>query len=624
MNLFAELKRRNVFRVGLFYVVAAWLIVEVAETVLPLFDVPDGVLRGLVVLLVIGLVPALGLSWIYELTPEGIKRDVGASTDQAARTGHKLNWATLVVALLAIGLLAVDRIVPEHEQAPAAADGATITDSVAADRSVATDPASLAAPAQGLGDASVAVLPFADLSPAGDQEYFSDGIAEEILNALVKVEGLQVASRTSSFGFKGQENLGMRAVADALSVRHVLEGSVRRAGDTIRITAQLIDARIDRHLWSETFDRPLTAENIFAIQEEIATAIVAALVASLGIEAASDLSLSAPTENLTAYDLYLQARALFQARNRLDEADELLQQALEQDPDFAKAWELRAALQPLIREYGYSDLPHDELDRLNVEFAQRALEIDPASSMALASMAQARSNATMSLRVRHDIAEVINDLERALEIDPSSTSARNWLGIILASVGRTEEALAEFQRCMAIDPLFAPCTENEYDLLWVLGRPDEAFAHYQHSLARGAHTNQYFNFSLLAHFEQKTAFMIAANQSLWFPGWRRHDELYEAVRDPAGDHSALLRDLREYWRNLGSEKNGYRETVLVTLGAYELVPFALLIWGPDYAGYRRSPEFADYMRRSGVLEYWQAHGFPPQCRPAGEDDFECE
>ncbi|MFU8895277.1 MAG: hypothetical protein ACNA8J_02700 [Gammaproteobacteria bacterium] len=384
MKLFAELKRRNVFRVALFYVVSAWLIIEVAETVLPLFDVPDGVLRGLVVLLVIGLVPALGLSWIYEITPEGIKRDADLSDPDLhnPHTGRKLNWATLVVAVLAIGFLAVDRMTPAPPQ-------------VVAPEPAATPPTVSAAETEVL-DASIAVLPFTDLSPGADQEYFSDGMAEEILNALVRVKGLKVASRTSSFGFKGQESLGMPVIAERLAVRHVLEGSVRRAGNNLRITAQLIDTRVDRHLWSDTFDRPLTAENVFAIQEEIASAIVAALVDSLGIEIADEVRLAQPTENLTAYD----------------------------------------------------------------------------------------------------------DLD--------------------------------------------------------------------------------------------------------------------------GDHAELLAELLELHSARPADATSYLALLLVPLGAFDMLPeYAMLTWGPEYAGYRRSPQFRSYMRESGAFDYWRDHGYPPQCRPLGPDDFAC-
>ena len=614
MSLYAELKRRHVFRVALFYVVAAWLVVQVAETVLPLFDVPDGVLRGLVVLLAIGFVPVVIFSWVYELTPEGLKRDsqVTPSEAAAAGTSRKLNVATLVVAVLAIGMLVADRLVPE--QAPVAPSADT-----------RPEPSAGSGEAEVAKDASIAVLPFADLSPQGDQEYFSDGMAEEILNALVKVDGLDVASRTSSFGFKGQESLGIRVIADRLGVRHVLEGSVRRSGNAIRITAQLIDAEVDRHLWSETYDRPLTAENLFAIQEEIATSIVAALVESLGIDVGRAVALARPTTaNLTAYDLYLQARALFQARTDMDVADGLLVQALEQDPEFARAWELRAALHSLIGDYGYSDLPQEELDRLTIEYAQRALAIEPESGMALASMAHLRSMGASRLRAKHDLAEIIRDLERAIEIEPNNSSALNWLAITLGNAGRLDASLAAFRRCMDVDPLFAPCAENEYEMLWVMGRADEAWENFQRSLRRGVVTQNYVNFAMLAHFHKEEMFMFAANQSVWLPGWRRHDEIYAAYLNLEADHSQLVGEILRF-AGLGERKmTGYLENLVMPLGAYDLAPFAMLIWGPDYAGYRRSPQFDNYIRQSGVLDYWQETGFPPQCRAAGEGGFECD
>jgi adenylate cyclase len=611
-GLWAELRRRNVFRVALFYVVTAWLVIEVAETVLPLFDVPDGVLRGLVVLLVIGLVPALGLSWIYELTPEGLKRDADLSAAElhSPHTGRKLNWATLVVAVLAIGFLAVDRMSP------------------APPRSAAPEPSAspaLATAGPEVVDASIAVLPFADLSPDADQEYFSDGMAEEILNALVRVKGLKVASRTSSFGFKGQESLGIQVIAERLAVRHVLEGSVRRAGNNLRITAQLIDAQVDRHLWSDTFDRPLTAENVFAIQEEIASAIVAALVASLGIEIEDEVRLAQPTENLTAYDMYLRARGLFQGRTDLDVADDLLRQATEQDPDFVNAWELRAAVQTVIFEYGYTALSRDEHERRGVEFAEKALSLQPDSGMALATLANLRLLATRQLRQRHDLDAIIRDLERAVELDPHNSSALNWLAMSLGQVGRLEDALQTLGRCVEVAPRFGPCRENYYDVLWGLGRPDEAFARMQEAMADGAVVSEYVNFALLAHFEEQLAFMALANQSKWLPGFPRQRDVYEAYRNLDGDHAELLAELLEFRSTRPADAPSYLNLLLVPLGAFDLLPdWAMLVWGPEYAAYRRSAQFHEYMRESGALDYWHEHGYPPQCRPLGAEDFACD
>ena len=617
MSLFTELKRRNVFRVGIFYVVTAWLIIEVAETVLPIFEVPDGVLRGLVVLLVIGIIPALALSWIYELTPEGIRRDAGESAEPVASTSHKLNWATLVVAVGAIALLTYDRLTPEAPALPDPMQGIAGLP----EQPTASTPGQASAAAT---DASIAVLPFADLSPGGDQEYFADGMSEEILNALVRVRGLEVASRTSSFGFKGQESLGLPLIAERLSVRHVLEGSVRRAGNNLRITAQLIDAQVDRHLWSDTFDRPLTAENIFAIQEEIASAIVAALVDSLGIEIQDEVRLAHATENLPAYDMYLRARALFQGRTGLDLADELLRQALEQDPDFVSAWELRAAVQTVIVEYGYSDLSMEEHQRRGVEFAERALALDPDNAMALATLANFRFLATANRRERHDFDAIIRDLERAVELDPHNSSALNWLGMALSQVGRQEEALQIFARCIEVASRFGPCRENHYDLLWAMGRAEEGYVKMQASLNDGAVVSEYANFAMLAHFEEKTAFMLLANQSKWLPGWHRHGDIYEAFRNLDGDHAELLKELQAFLAARPSDPGAYVGALMVPLGDYEATPFYYLTWGPEYAGYRRSPQFEAFIRETGVLEYWRAHGFPPQCRPLGEDGFECD
>lgn len=617
MNLLSELKRRNVFRVALFYVVAAWVVVQVAETVLPVFEVPDSMLRGLVILLALGFIPAVVFAWVFEWTADGIRRESELDPGHGVRrqAANKLNWATLIVALLAIGLLLADRLLPEAgPTAQLQADNEADNEAVAE---------SLAGRVAGIADASIAVLPFADLSPQGDQEYFSDGIAEEILNVLVRVDGLEVASRTSSFGFKGRESLGIPAIAGTLKVRHVLEGSVRRAGDSVRVTAQLIDAATDRHLWSDTFDRPLSAENLFAIQDEVASAIVDALVASLGLNEIVAVPLERSTENLDAYDLFLKARALFQGRREFQRADALLEAALARDTSFAKAWELRAALTSLMREYSASDIAAEAQDQRVTEFAERALALDPNSDMAIAVLARIRSEANRDLRARHDIAAILADFERALASNPRNASALNWLAIELAVVGRSEDALARFERCVEIDPWFGPCSENTYEILLVLGREAQALDRFERALATGAVTGQYVNFTLLARAGDQTAFILATNLPDWLPGWRRHDEIYAAYRHPEQDHGALIKDIRDFVA-ANDLKPFYLGNLLVPLGAHDMRPFWPLMWGPDYARYRQSPQFADFIRGSGVLDYWLAHGWPKQCRPLGEEDFECD
>lgn len=476
-----------------------------------------------------------------------------------------------------------------------------------------------------LDPASIAVLPFADLSPDDDQEYFSDGIAEEILNALVQVGNLNVASRTSSFAFKGQDSAGVRAIAEALRVKHVLEGSVRKAGDALRITVQLIDASTDRHLWSETFDRPLTTESVFAIQSEIAATVVSELGSIMGPADAPVVSIKAPTDDLSAYDLYLEARSLYQNRMRIDEAGDLLEQAIDRDPDFADALALRVAVFSLFQEYTDTELTIEELNARVDESAAGALALDPESALAIAAWANFRLQALMYSPLNFDLTEIIADLERAVSLDLRDSSAMNWLGLGYMLTGQYLEALGILETCVSVDPLFGPCAENLYDHLVTLGRYDEAWVRFQSVLAKGMVNNGWVNFPLLAHFDQKATFLLAVNNSLWLPRWRRQDEIYEAFKNPDGDHSALAADLTAYVRANSLENRPILNMLLVGVGAYDAgPPFVAVIWAHHYAAYRRSPQFKAFMRKAGVHDYWRQRGFPPQCRPVDDDDFECD
>jgi adenylate cyclase len=248
-DFFNELKRRNVVRVAIAYVVVSWVLLQFVDVVAPLLGLPEVFQKGVFLALVLGLPIALVLSWAYELTDDGVKKteEVDKSDSLTHRTGQTLNKLVMVGLLIAVGFLLYDRFsVPE----PVA--------------EVIPEPQ--AEQVEQAAQASIAVLPFSDLSSQGDQEYFADGLSEEILNVLVKVDDLTVASRTSSFQFKSGE-LGVPDIAAKLGVTYVLEGSVRKAGQTIRVTGQLIEAETDRHLWSDTFDKELTTESLFAIQD---------------------------------------------------------------------------------------------------------------------------------------------------------------------------------------------------------------------------------------------------------------------------------------------------------------------------------------------------------------------
>ncbi|MEQ1863964.1 MAG: hypothetical protein ABL996_04855 [Micropepsaceae bacterium] len=593
-----ELQCRKVLRVASGYVVAAWVILQVALSLQTAMKLPDWFSTVIVSLLIIGFPIAVIVSWFFEFTPEGIKRTVPS--------GEVLRFKpqTADFALAAGLVLVLAAVVVQLTTPPAAVTTAT---------------APKAEPA--VSAASIAVLPFADLSPANDQEYFSDGMAEEILNVLAKVKGLNVASRTSSFQFKGRE-LGIPEIAKQLKVRHVVEGSVRKAGETLRITAQLIDTQSDRHLWSETFDRPLTADNIFAIQDEIARAIAKALNQTMGGGIPVEVTVAPATGNLTAYDLFLQARPLFLARADLDKAENLLIRAVEQDPNYANAWELRAALQSLMEEYGYSSASQAEIDQRTTEFANRALAINPRSSTSIAVLAKQKMNAAQFQRQRGDYAAIISEYERALGFNPRDASALNWLGLAYGEVGDLKASLANFSKCLEFEPYYGPCCINRIVTLAAMGRDAEALVAYRAALNAGIR-RVYLLFPLLARTGQEIPFKSVTNSPSVLFGWRRHDELYEAYRHPERTYPELIADIQRFNEKTKQMTQSDLAALLVPIGAFDLNPIAVENWDSSAAGYRRSTQFKTRIKNFGVYDYWRKYGFPPQCKPVGKDDFAC-
>ncbi len=607
-SFFAELKRRNVFRVAGVYAVVGWLLAQVSTTLEETLSLPAWFDSLIVAILLLGLPIALILAWAFELTPEGVVRTeaVPEAESITPKTGRKLDYAIVGGLILLGGLILWQQASREpvaDSQPPVAAH---------------MQPAPESSPM-----ASIAVLPFADLSPAADQEYFSDGIAEEILNVLVRVNGLDVTSRTSSFQFKGRD-VGIPEIAKELSVRHVVEGSVRKSGETIRVTAQLIDASNDKHLWSETYDRPLTTENIFDIQDDIATSIVDALRTTLGVRGLEPVDVAPATRDLTAYDLYLKARPLFQARVDLDVADDLLTRAVKQDPNYAKAWEMRSALQTLVVEYGYSDEPIEVAEQRSKQFADRALSIEPRSATALAVIAKVDGEAAGVLRSKTDLARVIADFTRALEIEPRNTEALNWRGLRFLMVGDLEAALRDFATCLGYEPYYVPCVENHYTVLAAMGRDEEALAAYIKALDTSSAKVQFAHLPLLARLDKELAFKSTTNSPSVLWGWRRHDELWRAYRNPEQDHSDLIRSIQGF---IGAQSGAFDDLadfIVHPLGTEWRIPERLLLWDASMKRYRQTEAFKAYIRDSGAYDYWRTAGFPPQCRPVGNADFACD
>jgi adenylate cyclase len=603
VSLFNELKRRNVFRVGIAYLIVAWLLLQVADVMIDNIGAPDWLFQAILLVLAIGFVIALFFAWAFELTPEGLKREseVDRSRSITPTTGKKLNTAILVLLAVAVVYLLIDRF----RQTPVP----VTTETQSAEQSTGPVTPTQAQPSS---EPSIAVLPFINMSNDPEQEYFSDGISEELLNLLVRVDGLQVASRTSSFTYKG-ENLDIPEIASELKVDHILEGSVRKAGNRVRITAQLIDAASDRHLWSDTFDREL--DDIFAIQDEIANAIVGALQETLGVGLEA-VVVRAVTDNLDAYELYLKARSLFIARKNLDQSIELFNQAIALDPEFAPALEGLAAVHHVAIDW----LAGDGVDHsaLALETADQALKLD--SSL---SMAYAVKGSELMYR-KGQIGAGIRQMDRAIQNDTKNATAFLWRGIMLKDLGYFDHAVGDFESCLAIDQAYLNCAQHLADAHLAAGRRQEAITLFERTLEENFHST---SDSFVAHYVetgQRVSALLLASAAVRRPYAPVRDWV-DALEFPEQDQSARV----ARWQAWATEQNMeicQLGAVIVALKQYsclDKLDNARFIWIPAARAYRQSPEFKNFARLA-FLPYWQEHGFPPQCRAIGEEDFECD
>jgi len=444
MSFFTELKRRNVFRVGIAYTVATWLLIQVTDTVFPRIGLPDSAVTLVIALLVIGFIPALIFAWAFEMTPEGIRQEKNIDRTQSIthQTGRKLDRTVIVVLLLAVGLLLFDRseLAPETDtQAPAIQSTPSASAAETADKTSGDD--ATQEPASTPDESSVAVLPFVNMSSDPEQEYFSDGISEEILNVLTRIPNLKVAARTSSFQFKGK-NLDIVDIGEQLQVDHLLEGSVRKSGNTLRITAQLIETDTGFHLWSETFDR--SPEDVFAIQDEIAAAIAAELRTLLSGENATG---SKPID-LQAYELYLKGRGLVAHRRHTDLLNgiDVLKKSIEIEPEYAPAMATLAKAYAVLPWFS-NEIPAGVARETARQWASRALEIEPENVEAMAVLAIVYSEVDLNFVGARAL------LEKAVRLNPGSVAANNFLGDLFTRVGDFDNAFIYESRAAELDPL---------------------------------------------------------------------------------------------------------------------------------------------------------------------------
>lgn len=607
MSLVAELKRRKVFKVGAAYLVVAWLAVQVVSIAFPAFEAPPWAMRAFILLALLGFPATLALAWAFESTPEGLRRDGQAAGDK--------RMAAVVVGLAALALgwyfLGAPSLRPSDRAVPAAATATTA-------------PARPAVPEQ-----SIAVLAFVDMSPGKDNEFLGDGIAEEILNGLAQVPGLKVAGRTSSFHFKGR-NEDLKSIGAQLAVAHVLEGSVRRQGDRVRITAQLIRSEDGFHLWSETFDGDM--QDVFGLQERIARAVTDKLQVVLGAKADSPL-VKAGTRDSRAYSLYLQASQIFNRRQgaRFPEGIATLQQAIALDPTYARAWARMASMHALSGNY--RPIPMQQVLAAVEAAAGKASALDPSLGEPYAALG-------LALDQSRQHRESWAAFAKALALEPDDITANVWYGITLLQAGYDREGSRYLDRALALDPLLPIA------LLWRAGpymaAGDLDTARRQLQLAeegnlsfvgitrwelefRQGHTREAADYLERAFLVLGTEFEPPALKTF------AHACVGEASARPRA--KALLDD---YVASRPAQMAGVAVYVMFCLGDYpraletlakaptsnDAMAMSHLMRGTWPRAYE-APGFADAMRRMGLADTWEAHGAPDRCSRQANGDWRC-
>jgi len=484
MSLFIELKRRNVIRVAIAYLAAAWLLTEVASTLFPIFGVPEWGVRFIVLLFMLGFLPTLIFSWVYELTPEGLKREKEVVRDESITnlTARRLDGITIGVICIALAFIVFDRFWLDSRGSDQVAQEITpVVSSNDIERSHSKEETDL--------KPSIAVLPFANRSANPDDAFFVDGIHDDLLTHISKIGSIKTISRTSVIRYRDSSK-SIPEIAAELGVATILEGGVQRAGDQIRINVQLIDARRDEHLWAEIYDRELSAGNIFAVQSEISAAISNALQATLTPGEQQRLS-AVPTDSFEAYEAYLVGRQRLAQRNAdsMAEAVDYFTTAVEIDPQFALAWASLGDAYLIQRGIiaGEDPLPKAR------EAVERALTLDPQLGEAYTSLAMLQANYddreaaekfyrkaielvpnyaltyhwfSIFLRDQGELEEAGKMIATAAQLDPMSPVIRQNLAVNLRAQGRNHEALKELEKALLIDPGFSRAHDAIATIQW--------------------------------------------------------------------------------------------------------------------------------------------------------------
>jgi TolB-like protein len=445
-SFLAELKRRNVYKVAIAYIVAGWALAQGIAQVLPVFDIPNWAIRLIVLLIILGLPIALVLAWMFELTPQGIKRTEVADALPAAARQKKHTWIYIVVigAAISIGLFFLGRYSAPTRQGQSS----------------------------GIPEKSIAVLPFDNLSHDPDNAYFAEGVQDEILTRLAGVADLKVISRTSTQHFKSApENLPK--IAKQLGVANILEGSVQKASDQVRVNVQLINALTDSHLWADTYDRKLT--DIFRVESGIAKTIADTLQAKLTGSERSSMA-KVPTSNPEAYELYLKGRFFWNKRTGADfrTAIDYFNQAIGKDPNYALAYAGLADSYLILSAFGAAS-PADSYPQAKAA-AKKALELDD-------TLAEAHTSLAGVLNVYDfDFEQSLKEFERAIQLNPNYATAHHWYGNLLGQMGRFDAGIAEGKRAVELDPLSLVINTDLGNDYFYARRYDEAIAQFRKTI----------------------------------------------------------------------------------------------------------------------------------------------
>lgn len=497
-NFFAELRRRNVIRMAGLYLVGAWLLIQVASTMLPAFDVPPWALRGLILTLAIGFIPALIFSWIFELTPDGLKRDEDVRPEQsiAPQTARRMNFMIITVLLLALGYFAVDKF-------------------ILAPRRAAT-PNGLSSVA---GAKSIAVLPFENLSEDKANAFFASGIQDEILTRLAKIGDLKVISRTSTAQYQSKPQ-SLTLIAQQLGVANILEGSVQKAGDAVHINVQLIKAATDAHLWAESYDREL--KNIFSVEGEVAGAIADALKAKLTGSEKKAIA-EKPTENAAAYGVYLRGLSIEQSHwsyPAWQEAIAAYAEAVRLDPKFALAWARMATDRSLLYFNGVG-LATNSAAKVK-EAADQAITLQPDSGEAWVAQGDYR------YRVVRDFTSALQAYDEAQKRLPNSSLVSLSAANVERRLGRWPDAEVHYRKAAELDPRNLQIFEAMGQFFDLLRRYDDAQA----------------TFDLALEIAPNEDDIRARKAGVYRDAGRLEEATRELAQIPANSTNAVVRSIR--------------------------------------------------------------------------------